>query len=70
MAGRHAAAPDRHAPPPSPPFWKDEGGRLKEYPWPDRTPEQDLAEAANLIEITGYHRRDEEVKDLSLVIGQ
>jgi hypothetical protein len=40
------------------------------YPWPDRTPPQDLAEAADLIEITGYHRRDEELRDLQAVFGQ
>ena len=35
-----------------------------EYPWPGRTPQMDLAEAAHLIEITGYHRRDEELADI------
>jgi hypothetical protein len=40
------------------------------YPWPDRTPQQDLAEAADLIQTCGYHRRDDELRDLSFVIGQ
>ena len=42
----------------------------KLYPWPDRTPEQDLAEAAHLIQVTGYHRRDEELADLQAVFGE
>ena len=49
---------------------KDEGRRMKgaspppaEYPWPGRTPAADLAEAAALITVCGYHRRDQELAD-------
>ena len=34
-----------------------------DYPWPSRTPQIDLDEAAALIDICGYHRRDEELAD-------
>ena len=40
------------------------------YPWPDRTLQQDLAEAADLIRTCGYHRRDDELRDLQSAIGQ
>ncbi len=40
---------------------KDEGGGMKEYPWPGRTPQQDLEEAGRLIAECGYHRRDPEL---------
>jgi hypothetical protein len=35
------------------------------YPWEGRTPQQDLEEAAGLIRVCGYHRRDQDVEDLS-----
>jgi hypothetical protein len=39
-----------------------------EYPWPGRTPRMDLEEAARLIDICGYHRRDAELTDAMAVI--
>ena len=38
------------------------------YPWPERTPRMDLEEAATLIDICGYHRRDEELADAMAAI--
>jgi hypothetical protein len=49
-----AATPDRAAPPDPTPA---------AYPWPDRTPEADLAEARRLIEAHGYRRRLPELED-------
>jgi hypothetical protein len=40
-----------------------------EYPWPDRTPETDLDEAAALIKACGYHRRDQELADARAALG-
>ncbi len=37
------------------------------YPWRDSSPQADLALAAQLIEVTGYHRRDEELADAQAV---
>lgn len=42
---------------------KDAQGRPLDYPWPDRTPRQDLEEAGRLIDECGYHRRDGELAD-------
>ena len=49
---------------------KDESRRMPgasrppaEYPWHPRTPTMDLDEAAELIEVCGYHRRDQELAD-------
>lgn len=39
-----------------------------EYPWPGRTPRMDLEEAAKLIEVCGYHRRDGELADAMAAI--
>ena len=37
---------------------QQEGAAMPDYPWPGRTPQQDLDEAAALIDSCGYHRRD------------
>ena len=34
-----------------------------DYPWPESSPQADLAEARRLIEKHGYHRRDQELAD-------
>jgi tetratricopeptide (TPR) repeat protein len=50
---------------------KGEGRSVKEaeYPWPDRTPRADLAEARKLIEQHGYWRRKEELEDAEAALG-
>jgi len=41
---------------------------VREYPWPDASPQADLAQARRLIEQHGYGRRQEELEDVEAVV--